>query len=165
MPTEETGEGLDGADGDVSLEEECRVLFTEADEAKARLMGLAGKESPELARLYREVAGTVVSLVSDLAATMGAGFAELGGEIDRLEAEQEGEVVESVLLDEDGKLYVAYFEQVLTLLDGLKDAVPAGSEQAEALAALRRMTEERLEFTREIMVEEGEPDEPDPEPQ
>ena len=138
------------------IEEEFKTLFAESDEARERLQHLAENADknakPEIAAIYRELAGTVVSLISDLSLTTGQILVELEEDLAGVIG---GQPTESVLLEEDGKLYVVYFEQMLRLFDDLGKLVPDsedGEKQREIFRTLRRMTEERLEFTREIMV-------------
>jgi hypothetical protein len=158
----------------LSLEEECRTLFTEVEEAKSRLGKLAtaaeGNNLPNIAALYREMSGTVLSILSDLTATVGGGFADIEEDVERLYARSgDGEPTESVLLEEDGKRYVAYLEQVRRLLEELERQASGQAEQAEVFKTLLRLTDELLTFTKEITVEEededdekeGEDDEPD----
>lgn len=150
----------------VSLEEECRTLFTEVEEAKSRLGKLAtaaeGNNLPNIAALYREMSGTVLSILSDLTATVGGGFADIEEDVERLYARSgDGEPTESVLLEEDGKRYSAYLEQVKRLLEELSRQAAGQAEQEEVFKTLLRMTDELLEFTKEITVEETEAEEED----
>jgi hypothetical protein len=149
----------------VSLEEECRTLFTEVEEAKSRLGKLAtaaeGNNLPNIAALYREMSGTVLSILSDLTATVGGGFADIEEDVERLYTRGGGdEPTESVLLEEDGKRYVAYLEQVRRLLEELERQASGQAEQAEVFKTLLRLTDELLTFTKEITAEEDE-DEPE----
>jgi hypothetical protein len=167
MPTEP--EPVTEEADDDSLEAECRALFVEADEAKERLANIAKSVEaaghPELATIYREISGTVLTLISDLTATCGGGFGDIVEDVERLYAQRDGEPSESVLLEEDSKRYVEYFEAVLRIFRDLLGA--ASPEQREPLEALIRMSEERLEFTKEITVDEetdkDDDDEADPE--
>lgn len=162
MP-EPVAEEVEADDGEgASLEDECRALFTETDQARQRLTTLANaiaaKGNAELAAVYREVSGTVLSLVSDLIATCGGGFADLEEDVERLYARREGEEPdESVLLEEDSKLYVAYFEQIQRLLEELT-ASSSDVAQKQIFETLSRMTTERLEFTKSITVTDDDDD-------
>ena len=171
MPEEivTAGNGAEPEDDDegVDTEEEFKALFAETEEAKERLQRLAENADkngkPEIAAIYREVAGTVVTLISDLSLTTGQVILDVENDLAGVIG---GEPTESVLLEEDGKLYVVYFEQMLRLFDDLEKIVPDtedGVAQRDVFQTLRRMTVERLEFTKEIMVpgEEAEPDAPE----
>ena len=167
MPTEQPETATEET-GDDSLEAECRFLFAEAKEAKERLAKLASTAAEaghgEIAKLYREISGTVLTLFMDLTATCGSGFGEIGEEVEKIYAEQQGEVSESVLLKEDGARFVSYLEQVLRIARELEASAPEA--QREGFTALVRMTTELITFTKEITLEEEvEGEETDDEPE
>jgi hypothetical protein len=152
----------DADEGEGDLEAELGVIYREATEGRERLLGAAKKldeANPELAKIYREIAGTVLTLISDLAGTAGEALLQADEDIARLETRMEGAPTESALMPEDAAMYLAYLEQVDKLLEKLLESVPEdAARQREPLEALRRMTAERVEFTKEIMIEEDEPE-------
>ena len=154
----------DGGEADTA--EEFQAHFIDAGDARARFEELAkvqdAQKRPELAALYREIGGTVISLLADVIASTGGALEALEEDVDAVQNE-DGEATESVLLPKDAAEYVQYFEQVMRLLDGLDGIVPAGpsgDDQRKIFGALRRMTNDRLEFTKAITAEEapGAPD-------
>ncbi len=162
MPTEVTAPD-DADEGEEDLEAELGVIYREATEGRERLLATAKKldeSQPELAKIYREIAGTVLTLISDLAGTAGEAILQADEDIARLDARIEGAPTESALMPEDAAMYLAYLEQVDKLLDSLLESVPEdAARQREPLEAMKRMTAERVEFTKEIMIEEDEPEE------
>jgi|SRR6185295_1677296 len=151
---------------DPDTEEEFRALFMEAEEAQARLkaLGLAEQQAgrPELGKIYQELAGTVVSLLGDFAATSGGAFRALEETVDGLADQVETDApTESVLLPEDAEDYQKYFAQMSELLTGLSKSLSDGdAEQRTVIEALQRLTQDRIEFTKEITFEEEDVDEP-----
>jgi hypothetical protein len=152
---------------DPSTEEEFQAHYAESMETRDRLMQIAQDEerggNVAGAKLYRELAGVVV-LVQDMAASSGGAFASLEDQVDDLFARGGDAPTESALLKEDATEYVQYFEQVKRLLEGLMTQVPPGADgdpQRQIFEALLRMTNDRIEFTNEIMIED-EPDDDDP---
>ncbi len=156
---------------DPDTEEEFRALFMEAEEAQARLkaLGLAEQQAgrPELGKIYQELAGTVVSLLGDFAATSGGAFRALEETVDGLADQVETDApTESVLLPEDAEDYQKYFAQMSELLTGLSKSLSDGdAEQRTVIEALQRLTQDRIEFTKEItFTEEDVDDDEEPSP-
>jgi hypothetical protein len=152
---------------DPSTEEEFKAHYAESMETQDRLTQIAQDEersgNAQSAKLYRELAG-VVALVQDIAASCGGAFTSIEDQVDDLFARGGGDApMESALLKDDATEYVQYFEQVKRLLEGLLTQVPPGSDgdpQRQIFEALLRMTNDRIEFTNEITIED-EPDDDD----
>lgn len=147
---------------EADTDEEFRALYMDATDAQARFEELAKLQEtnnrPELASVYREIGGTILSLISDMTMSTGGALSALE---DTVEGLVTGEATESILMPQDAKEYVDYFEQVLRLLDGLDKVVPAGAagdDQRKIFGALRRMTTDRIEFTKAIAVKEDDDD-------
>lgn len=159
----------------IETEEEFRALYNDAQEGGKRLLARAATlqaTHPEIAELYREINGSVLSLLSDMAASCGGAFSAIEDNVEEL-FEQAGDepVTESVLLAKDGKDFLDYLAQMLRLVEELTKAVPdgvSGDAQREIFAKLHRLTEDRIEFTKSITEEdddeETEKDEDDDEP-
>lgn len=160
-------------DPEPDTQAEFHSLYTDADEGRARLETLAKAADtagqPEIAKVYRELAGTAMTLMMDLAAATGGALVTLEDDMGDLERGAGGGAApeESGLLQEDADKYLQLFEQFTKLLDGLAPFVPVGAEgdqQREVFATLRRMTDGMSEFTRSIIIDDDEPEEPeDPE--
>ena len=89
-------------------EEEFRTLFTDAEDQQKRFKELAQKAEkdgkPELASLYREIDGTVLSLVRDVVASCGGAFKSNEERLGELEEDVEaggGIPNESFLVTDD----------------------------------------------------------------
>jgi hypothetical protein len=140
---------------EAETEEEFRTLFTEIVGQRQRLKGVAQKLGGEGGRVLAEVDGTVLDLLQDLVAHCGAAFESIEDRLYNLEEDAAaGMPTESFLLPEDAEQYVAYFEQIKRLLNELSAVPDAPAEQKEVFAALGRMTDDRLEFTRMIAGED-----------
>jgi hypothetical protein len=155
---------------DVDTEAEFRSLWTDADDGRARFEALAkGADTagqPESAKIYREIAGTVMTLMADLAAATGGAISHVEAEIDEMPMPGDAGHDGSGLLPEDADKYLQLFDQYIRLLDGLEQVVPSGTEgdaQREIFATLRRLTEGMSEFTRSITLDEPEEEEEEPE--
>jgi hypothetical protein len=158
---------------DVDTEAEFRSLWTDADEGRARFESLAKAADTagqaDIAKVYREVAGTVMTLMADLAAATGGAISHVEAELDEMPAG--GAADGSQLLPEDAEKYLQLFEQYIRLLDGLEQVVPSGTEgdtQREIFATLRRLTEGMSEFTRSITLlddDDDDDDEPEDDPE
>lgn len=155
------------AEDEADLEAELGVIYREATEARDRFMERAKKsekENPDVAALYREMGGTVLTLISDLVSTAGEALLQADEDIERLFGRVDGTPTESALMPDDAEMFLAYLDQVKKLVEGLLASMPSDvpAEQREALEALGRMTDERIEFTKEITAEDDEDtDEPD----
>ncbi len=158
-------------DEDVDTEAEFRSLWTDADEGRARFESLAKAADTagqgESAKIYREIAGTVMTLMADLAAATGGALSHVEAELDEMPLPGDAGHDGSGLLPEDADKYLQLFDQYIRLLDGLGQVVPSGSDgdaQREIFATLRRLTEGMSDFTRSITLEpEEEEEEEDPE--
>jgi hypothetical protein len=155
--------GDDGPD----TESEFRSLYTDAADGRDRFVALAKAAedagNADVAKVYREIGGTVMTLFMDMAAASGGAFVNIEDQLDDLPAGGEGGV--SGLLQEDADKYLQLFDQFIRLLDGLTGLVPAGVEgdaQREVFATLRRMTEGMADFTKSIVIEDDEDEDGDP---
>jgi hypothetical protein len=150
-------------DDEPDTESEFRTLYTDAADGRDRFVALAkvaeDAGNADVAKVYREIGGTVMTLFMDMAAASGGAFVNIEDQLDDLPAGAGGE---SALLQEDADKYLQLFEQFLRLLDGLTGLVPAGVEgdaQREVFATLRRMTDGMAEYTKSIVIEDDEDDE------
>jgi hypothetical protein len=152
---------------DPDTDAEFKALYTDAIEGRDRFAALAkaadeaGK--PDVANIYREIGGTVMTLFMDVAAASGNALVNIEDQIDGLPAG--GATGGSGLLPEDAEKFLQLFDQYMRLLDGLTALVPAGSDgdaQREVFATLRRMTEGMVEYTKSIVLDED-PEDDDPE--
>jgi len=158
----------DDDDDEVNTEAEFRVLFTDAQEGKQRLLGLAMASETAgdaiSAKIYREIAGTVMTLFADLTAASGGAIVNVEDDLDYLRRNTDGRTT-SALLETDANQFLALFDQYLRLLDGLTSLVPPGSDgdaQRDIFATIRRMTVNMVEFTKSLIVT-GEDEEEDEE--
>jgi len=155
---------------EADTDEEFRALWTDTQEAITRFAGLAkaadetGK--PDIATIYREVSGNILSLMQDLVESTGGALVSLEDEIEALPGG--GDAEDSQLLPEDAEKYLQLFGQFTHLLDELEVVVPKGEDgdaQREIFATLRRMTDGMATFTREITIggdgDEDEDEEPE----
>ena len=139
-------------------DEEFRNLFADAVAQQKRFKELAQKAEKdgkgELAALYREMDGTVLSLVRDVVASTGGEFKSAEDRLGELEEDVDngaaGFPTQSVLLAEDAKEYIAYFEQMERFITELSEVPGVADDQKEIFNTLLRMTKDRLEFTKEI---------------
>ncbi len=154
------------ADEPVDTESEFKSLWTDATEGAARFAALAKaaeKAHPEIAKVYEEIGGTIMSLLVDLTAATGGALMNVEDEIDRLPAGGGGPEASS-LLAEDAEKYLQLFAQYVRLFEGLEGVVPPGEDgdkQREVFATLRRMTEGMMEFTKSITISEEDDDDDD----
>jgi len=155
----------DGMD-EIDTDAEFRALLTDSNEGAERLKGLAAamrkSGHTDIADVYDEVRGTVMSLLSDFIASTAGAIVSLEDSV----AEQAEEEV-SRLLPEDADKYLMLFVQFAKLLDELAGVIPAGSDgdaQREVFATMRRMTDGMAAFTQEITIGAGDDDDPDEEP-
>jgi hypothetical protein len=151
-------------DDEPDTESEFRTLYTDAADGRDRFVALAKAAedagNADVAKVYREIGGTVMTLFMDMAAASGGAFVNIEDQIDSLPTG--GDDRGSGLLQEDADKYLQLFDQFLRLLDGLTGLVPAGVEgdaQREVFATLRRMTEGMTEYTKSIVIEVDEDDE------
>jgi hypothetical protein len=140
---------------EIDTDAEFKALYAESEEGVARLKKLAAvaRETgkPDIAAVYDEMHGTVLSLVTDLIASTGGALVSLEDEVAEGEAQHE----DSQLLPDDAAKYLLLFEQYMKLLGELSSVIPSGSEgdaQREIFATLSRMTEGLAAFTREITI-------------
>jgi hypothetical protein len=139
-------------------DEEFRTLFADSEDQQRRFKDLAQKAEKdgkgELASLYREIDGTVLSLLRDVVASCGGAFKsceERLGELEEDVAEGGGGIPnESFLITEDANEYVGYLEQIERLLTELSAVEGTPAEQKTIFDTLLRMTKDRLEFTKTI---------------
>jgi hypothetical protein len=155
-------------DDEPDTESEFRTLYTDAGEGRDRFAALAKAAedagNADVAKVYREIGGTVMTLLMDLAAATAASLVNVEDRIDDLPGG--GASGGSGLLQEDADKYLQLFEQFIRLLDGLTGVVPAGVDgdaQREVFATLRRMTEGMADFTKSIVIADEEEDEDDEE--
>jgi hypothetical protein len=146
-------------------ESEFRTLYIDAAEGRDRFASLAKSADdagkPEIAKVYREVGGTVMTLIMDLASASAVAIVDLENHVADL---PDGAGDTSALLKEDADKYLQLFEQYTKLLDGLTSLVPAGVEgdaQREVFATLRRMTQGMADFTKSIVIEDEDDDDDD----
>jgi len=166
----ETETGDDDADPGVS-EAVFRSLYREIETETKRITQFAkAATEPVEQRLLGELADTVLSLMRDLVRESGAALAQLEEDAtelyERVDALAEGETPENVLSDEEADTFKSVLEQWRSIGEGLRSGLVSAGEaqQAEAMAALVRLTEERLAFVEEIRAEEEEEEE-EPEPE
>jgi phage shock protein A len=145
-------------------QEEFGELFRDVQAERERLMKLAKAAKDEgkgdIAAVYGEMAGTVLQLVQDVIGSTGGALDTIEQTLDELDP------AESHLTEDDAKEYLQVFSQVTRLLDELEKSVPeSATEQRELFQALRRLVEDREEFTREIsgLEDDDDPAEPVPE--
>jgi hypothetical protein len=139
-------------------EDEFRTLFSDAEDQQKRFKELAQKAESdgkgELATLYREIDGTVLSLLRDVVASCGGAFKAAEDRLGELEEDVDagagGFPTNSFLLTEDAKEYIAYFEQIQRFLAELSAVAGVSEEQKQIFETLQRMTKDRLDFTKEI---------------
>jgi hypothetical protein len=158
---------------DPDTEEEFKALYTDATEGRDRFEVLAKAADaaghPEIAKVYREVSGTVMGLLVDIVGASANALISVEDAIDALPGGGDGG---SSLTREDADKYIALFDQYLRLLDGLDSLVPAGPEgekQHEVFATLRRLTSGMVEFTESIVDgiadADADPDDDDEDPE
>jgi hypothetical protein len=161
------------AEDDPDTEGEFKVLWADANDGRERLRALARAATEaghqEIAKVYTEVAETVLGLLVDLTMTTGGAIMRAEDDIADLEEEQDEKPGGdgSSLLPEDADKYLQLFGQYIRLFDGLAEVIPPGADgdaQREVFATLRRMTEGMMEFT-ESIVTEPEDDDEDEEPE
>jgi hypothetical protein len=157
--------GADDAPADTDAE--FQALYADAQEGKQRLLALAlaaeQAQNADVAKIYREIAGTVLTLFADMAAACGGAIVNVESAVGELQDGDGGERIGSALTDEDAGKYLALFDQYVRLLDGLTALVPAGGDgdaQREIFETLRRMTDGMILFTKELNTAEDE-DEPE----
>ncbi len=165
MPEAIQTTGPEEEEQEVDTDAEFQALLADSQEGTERLRARAAlaRESgkTDIADVYDEVRGTVMSLMSDFIASTAGAIVSLEDSV----AAQETE--ESQLLPEDAEKYLALFEQYMKLLGELSTIIPPGSEgdaQREVFATLSRMTEGLAAFTQEITIGAADPDE-DEEPE
>lgn len=164
MPEAIQTTGPEDEQEEVDTDAEFKALWAESQEGGDRLKGRADAArksgKTDIADVYDEVRGTVMSLLSDFIASTGGALVSLEDSV----AAQEEE--ESRLLPEDAAKYLLLFEQFAKLLEELGRAIPEGSEgdpQREIFATLLRMTEGLDSFTREITIGGADDDDEHPE--
>jgi hypothetical protein len=153
---ENTDDAIDLNESDT--DEEFRNLFTDAEAQQKRFKELAQKAEKdgkgELASLYREIDGTVLSLLRDVVASVGGAFKSAEERLGELEEDVDngagGFQNNSFLLAEDAKEYIAYFEQMDRFITELSAVPGVADDQKQIFDTLLRMTKDRLEFTKEI---------------
>jgi hypothetical protein len=155
----------DEPEGDT--EGEFRSLFADSQEGKQRLLGLAmaaeSAGNADVAKIYREIAGTVMTLFADLAAATGGAVVNIEEAVGDLQRNS-GRRIASGLLEEDANQYLALFDQYLRLLDGLTAMVPTGVEgdaQRDVFATMRRMTVGMIDFTKSLIFSADDDDDDD----
>jgi hypothetical protein len=148
-------------DDDPDTDAEFKSLYTDAMEGRDRFASLAKVADDaghaEVAKVYREIGGAVMTLLMDMIAASGNALVNIETDLDDIPTG--GAATESGLLADDAEKYLQLFDQYVRLLDGLTGLVPSGSEgdaQREVFATLRRMTEGMVEYTRSIIIEEEE---------
>jgi len=146
-------------------EEEFKALYTDATDGRDRFEALAkaadAAGNPEIAKVYREVSGTVIGLIVDLVAASASAIINVEDAVDALPGGGGGG---SMLVQEDADKYLALFDQYLRLLDGLDGIVPDGPDgaaQREVFATLRRLTTGMVEFTKSIVDDDDDDDDDD----
>jgi len=145
--------GPEEEEQETDTDAEFQALLADSNEGAERLKSraAAAREAgkTELADMYDEMRGTVMSLLSDFIASTAGALLSLEDQV----AGQEDDV--SQLLPEDAAKYLTLFVQFAKLLDELAGVIPAGSEgdaQREIFATLRRMTDGMAAFTQEITI-------------
>jgi len=161
MPEAIQTTGPEDEEQEVDTDAEFQALLADSQEGAERLKSraAAARESgkTDIADVYDEVRGTVMSLMSDFIASTAGAIVSLEDSVAAQEVE------ESQLLPEDAAKYLLLFAQYEKLLSELELVIPAGSEgdlQREIFATLLRMTEGLKAFTLEITIG-GDADEPD----
>lgn len=141
----------DDEEGDDELDTagEFRSLYVEAKEAEERfsMLAVAAEKIGDgnTATIYREVAKGLCALLADAMATTGGAITQLEERV------ATGDDRESFLTEEDALDYLKHYRAVLKLIDDAIEAAPSHAiEQRDALAALKRATEERIEYTKEL---------------
>jgi hypothetical protein len=164
MPEAIQTTGPEDEEQEVDTDAEFQALLADSQEGAERLKSraAAARESgkTDIADVYDEVRGTVMSLMSDFIASTAGAIVSLEDSVAAQEVE------ESQLLPEDAAKYLTLFEQYAKLLDELAVVIPAGSEgdaQRDIFATLRRMTDGLAAFTQEITIAAAGDDEPEDE--
>ena len=138
---------------EIDTDAEFQALLADSQEGAERLKDRAGVArglgKTDIADVYDEMRGTVMSLISDFIASTGGALTALEDSVAAQEEEN------SQLLPEDAQKYLLLFGQFAKLLDELELVIPSGSEgdgQREIFATLRRMTDGLAAFTQEITI-------------
>lgn len=153
MPEAIQTTGPEEEEQETDTDAEFQALLADSNEGAERLKNRAAalREAgkTDLADMYDEMRGTVMSLMSDFIASTAGALLSLE---DQVVAPDEDV---SQLLPEDAAKYMTLFVQFAKLLDELAGVIPSGSEgdaQREIFATLRRMTDGMAAFTEEITI-------------
>jgi len=128
-----------------SIEQDLHGVYSEADQVQARFMTIAAESEKagdlRAAALFREVSGSVITILKETIAIVGAGFGELGG--DDEDDDEDGGEPESFLLDEDGQRLYATMAALYAFVNEVVEKVPVQDADSKAkLMALRGMITE-----------------------
>lgn len=148
-PEDLDDEGDDEDEGDESdvltIEDEFRELYKEADEQQTRVKKMAAQAEqqgdPNSAIILREVSGTVLGLLKDVIGTCGASFQEV--------------VVGAGLDDDDSRLTVEDAEELYELLNALRKMVDVAKgaaigDESEDIAKLIGLIDQKREWILEV---------------
>lgn len=144
----------DDAGEEDAIQTELRSLHLDVHEHRQRFTNMQHEAmqsgDTQRAQLYGELAGTVMHVIQDVIAAVGAGFEDMDGRLADVESDTPAS---SYLTEEDALEYMAAFEQIKRLLAELTNGLPDGSEgdsQREIFGTLGRLIDDRIEYTRQI---------------
>ncbi len=106
--------------------------------------------SVEQAVLLSEISGTVLYLMREFVGIVGEGMSSVEDRLDTLEDESDYDGHPNRLDESQGAIYGSVFEANIKMI-GMALMIASG-DQVEELEALKRLNQERLEFTHEITV-------------
>lgn len=149
-------------DNDETLEA-MRDLFDDIVGDKKRLttaaQNAAASGNEASAKMLREMSGTVLELMASLVSLTGEGMEAIQDRLDDLE--DDADVGPPNRLDaEEAVIFLQVLDANIKMIDQALKLV--SGQQREDLEALRRLNEERIEFTTEIGDFEGADEDPDP---
>jgi hypothetical protein len=141
-------------DDEESPAAEFQTLYQETEKEKARIMKLAtalkAEGKPELAAVYGEVAGTVMTLLLEVIAVSGGAIDAIDESL--AELEEAGGAEGSQLLPEHAEKYITFCQVVIALCTELRKQ--ASGEGTEQLDKIVHGAEELITLTRALTLED-----------